>query len=152
MKKISLKINDGALIALLALRLSLGWLFFYSGIIKIFDADWTAAGYLAGAKTFPALFQWFAVPANIGWVNFVNEWGLALVGLLLITGLFVRYASIAGIVLMALYYLPVLAFPYPNAHSFIVDEHIIYILVLLFFVFSGAGTVYGLDGARMQKK
>src|SRR3989344_7701960 len=112
MKKISLKIDDGALIALLALRLSLGWVFFYSGIIKIFDAEWTAAGYLAGAKTFPALFQWFALPANIGWVNFMNEWGLTLVGLALITGLFVRYASLGGILIMVLYYLPILQFPY----------------------------------------
>ena len=148
MKKISLKIDDGAIVALLALRLSLGWLIFYSGIIKIFDADWTAAGYLAGAKTFPALFQWFALPANIGWVDFVNEWGLTLVGLALITGLFVRYASIAGIVFMVLYYLPILAFPYPNAHSFVVDEHVIYALVLSFFAFTDAGKVYGLDGRR----
>ncbi len=148
MKKISLKINDGAIIAVLALRLSLGWLFFYSGIIKIFDADWTAAGYLAGAKTFPALFHWFALPANIGWVNFVNEWGLALVGLLLITGLFVRYAAIAGVVLMILYYLPILAFPYPSAHSFLIDEHVIYALALFFLFWSDAGKVYGLDNHR----
>ena len=148
MKKISLKIDDGALVALLGLRLSLGWLFFYSGIIKIFAADWTAAGHLAGAKTFPALFHWFALPANIGWVNFVNEWGLTLVGFALITGLFVRPASIAGIVLMALYYLPILALPYPNAHSFIVDEHVVYALVLSFFAFTDAGKVYGLDGRR----
>ena len=148
MKKISLKIDDGAIVALLALRLSLGWLIFYSGIIKIFDADWTAAGYLAGAKTFPALFHWFALPANIGWVDFVNEWGLTLVGLALISGLFVRYASIAGIVFMVLYYLPILAFPYPNAHSFVVDEHVIYALVLSFFAFTDAGKVYGLDSRR----
>ena len=127
----NLKIDDGAIVALLALRLSLGWLLFYSGIIKIFDADWTAAGYLAGAKTFPALFQWFALPSNIGWVNFVNEWGLTLVGLALITGLFVRYASVAGIVFMVLYYLPILDGAHPNAHSLIVDEHIVYIAALL---------------------
>ena len=58
MKKLSLKIDNGALIALFALRLSLGWLLFYAGITKVFDTSWSAAGYLAGAKTFPALFQW----------------------------------------------------------------------------------------------
>ncbi|MBI3020263.1 MAG: DoxX family protein [Parcubacteria group bacterium] len=146
MKKISLKIDDGAIVALLALRLSLGWLFFYAGITKIFDADWTAAGYLAGAKTFPALFHWFALPTNIGWVDFVNEWGLTLVGLALLTGFFVRYASIVGALFMILYYLPALAFPYPNAHSFIVDEHVIYALALSFLAFTDAGKVYGLDG------
>ena len=148
MKKISLKIDDGAIVALLVLRLSLGWLLFYAGITKIFDADWTAAGYLAGAKTFPALFHWFALPVNIGWVNFVNEWGLALVGLLLLLGLYTRYAAIAGVVFMALYYLPVLDFPYPNAHSFLVDEHVIYALVLFFLAFTESGRVYGLDSRR----
>lgn len=148
MKKFSLKVDDGALVALLALRLSLGWLFFYAGITKVFDADWSAAGYLKAAKTFPALFQWFATPANIDWVNFVNEWGLTLIGLALLLGLFVRWASFAGVFFMALYYLAGLNFPYPNEHSFIVDEHIIYLFVFLFFAFSNAGIFYGLDARR----
>ena len=153
MKKLqSLKIDDGALVALFALRLSLGWLFFYSGITKVFDASWSAAGYLAGAKTFPALFQWFASPANIGWVNFLNEWGLTLIGAALLAGLFVRLASFAGVLLMALYYLSALDFPYPNAHSFIVDEHVIYALILFFFAFSNAGVFYGLDARRQSEK
>ena len=148
MKKFSLKIDDGALIALLGLRLSLGWLFFYAGITKVLNVDWSAAGYLANAKTFPALFQWLASPANIGWVNFLNEWGLTLIGLALLAGLFVRFASYAGVLLMALYYLAGLEFPYPNANTFIVDEHIIYAFIFLFFAFSNAGVFYGLDARR----
>jgi len=34
--------------------------------------------------------------------------------------------------MMVLYYLPILDFPYPNANSFIVDEHIIYAAALMF--------------------
>ena len=53
---------------------------------------------------------------------------------------------------MALYYLPILDAPYPDAHSFLIDSHIIYILVLFFFAFSHAGEVYGLDGRNLFKK
>ncbi|OGZ12191.1 MAG: hypothetical protein A3D67_00780 [Candidatus Lloydbacteria bacterium RIFCSPHIGHO2_02_FULL_51_22] len=152
MTKHSYKVTDGAIAALLALRFSLGWIFFYSGITKILDPEWTAAGYLASAKTFPALFDWFALPLNIGWVNFANEWGLTLIGLALIVGFGVRAVSFAGALLMALYYLPILDAPYPDAHSFLIDSHIIYILVLFFFAFSHAGEVYGLDGRNLFKK
>ena len=75
------------------------------------NPNWSAAGYLNNAKTFPGLYQWFASAGNIGWINFVNEWGLTLVGAALIFGLLVRWASIGGIFLMILYYLPILQFP-----------------------------------------
>ena len=55
--------------ALVALRVSLGLLFLYAGITKVLDSSWSAEGYLKSAKTFPELFQWFAAPGNIEWVN-----------------------------------------------------------------------------------
>src|SRR3989344_6670020 len=152
MEKILLKINDSALISLFALRLALGWLFFYAGITKVFDPEWSAAGYLGAAKTFPALFHWFALPANIGWVNFLNEWGLTLVGVALLLGVSVRLASLAGAFIMTLYYLAPLQFPYPDPPSFVVDEHVIYALLLLLFAFSRAGSVYGLESRLFGQK
>ena len=126
----------------------MGWLFFYAGITKILNPEWSAAGYLGSAKTFPELFSWFATPANIGWVNFVNEWGLTLIGVALILGIFVRWASLGGIVLMALYYFPVLDFPKIGDHSFIVDEHVIYALALWVLWAGDAGRFLGLDKRR----
>lgn len=126
-------------------RVALGILFFYAGITKVLNPDWSAAGYLNSAKTFPGLYQWFASAGNLGWINFVNEWGLTLVGLALITGLLVRWASVGGMIIMALYYLVVLQFPYVGEHSFLVDEHIIYISVFLILFISNAGTFWGLD-------
>lgn len=76
--------------------------------------------------------------------NFVNEWGLTLLGVSLILGIGVRLSSILGALLMLLYYIP-LGFPYPNASSFIVDQHIIYIFVLLYFSALRAGRVWGLE-------
>ncbi len=131
-------------------RVALGVMFFYAGITKVINPSWSAAGYLNSAKTFPELFQWFASAGNLGWVNFMNEWGLTLVGLALIVGLLVRWASIGGILLMILYYLVILQFPYVGANSFLVDEHIIFISVFLIFIASNAGTFWGLD-SMLQK-
>lgn len=125
-------------------RLAIGWLIFYAGITKILDPAWTAAGYLANAKTFPGFYGWFASPANIDWVNFLNEWGLTLIGISLILGLGVRLSSILGALLMLLYYFPVLEFPKVE-HGFIVDDHLIYAVILLFFAAVRAGRYYGLD-------
>lgn len=131
--------------AILLLRLVLGWLYFYAGITKVLNPDWSAAGYLKGAKMFPEFYQWLTTGAILPIINFVNEWGLTLLGVSLIFGIFVRFSSFLGIILMALYYLPILDFPYPNPHSFLVDEHIVYILVLLVFITARAGRIWGLD-------
>lgn len=132
-------------LALFLTRISLGWLFFYSGIIKVMGPQWSAAGFLKGAKTFAAFYQWLAQPAIIPAVNFVNAWGLTLLGVSLILGVFVRFSSVLGALLMLLYYFPNLVFPYPNTNAYIVDQHIIYIFVLLFFSAVRAGRTWGLD-------
>ncbi|MCE9586353.1 DoxX family protein [Candidatus Uhrbacteria bacterium] len=133
-------------IALFALRLSLGWMYFYAGITKFMDPNWSAAGYLKGTKTFSFLFQGMLDPSIIPIVNFLNEWGLTLLGISLLVGCLVRFSSYAGVGLMALYYLAILDFPYPNAHAFLVDEHIIYIAALLALVAFDAGRYWGVDG------
>ncbi|MDP3771027.1 MAG: DoxX family membrane protein, partial [bacterium] len=114
---------------LILLRITMGWLFFYAGITKVLDPAWSAAGYLRGAKTFTSLYQWFASSGNIGWVNFVNEWGLTLLGISLILGIGVRLSSVLGVALMLLYYFPILEFPRVG-HGYLVDEHVVYAFAL----------------------
>lgn len=128
------------------LRVFTGWLMFYAGITKILNPQWSAAEYLVNAKTFPGFFAWFAGPDVLPITNFLNEWGLTILGASLILGVFVRLTSIFGVALMLLYYFPILDFPYPTPHSYIVDEHIIYAAVLLFFAAIRAGHVWGLEG------
>jgi thiosulfate dehydrogenase [quinone] large subunit len=133
-------------ITLFLLRVSLGWIFFYTGLTKVITPGWSAGGFLSNAGTFPAFFHWLTRPDILPAVNFLNEWGLLLLGVSLILGIFVRFSSFFGAILMVLYYLAQLKFPYPNASSFIVDEHIIYIFLLLYFLAVRAGKVWGLDG------
>lgn len=127
------------------LRLSLGWLFFYSGLTKVMDKTWTAKPFLEAAKTWPELFGWLASPDNIGWVNLVNSWGQLLIGAALILGIFVGVAAFAGFLLMLLYYLPILDFPRVGEHGYLVDEHIIYALALVLLIRLRAGRFFGLS-------
>lgn len=123
----------------------MGWLFFYAGITKVLNPNWTSAGYLKAAKTFTGFYQWLASPAMLPTIDFLNKWGLTLIGAALILGLFVRFSSVIGAGMMILYYLPILTFPYIGANSYIVDDHIIYAAAFLVLAAFRAGHAYGLD-------
>lgn len=132
-------------VSLVGLRVTLGWFMFYAGITKVLDPAWSAEGYIKGAKSMVWFYQWLLAPNILPTVNFLNKWGLTLLGISLILGLFVRWSSAAGIVLMVLYYIAILDFPYPDAHSYLVDQHIIYSFVLFLFIIFRAGQVWGFD-------
>ena len=123
----------------------MGWMFFYAGITKVLNPQWSAAGYLKSAKTLPSLYAWFASSDVLPVINFINKWGLVFLGVSLLLGIFVRLSSFFGGMLMVLYYLVVLNFPYVGEHSLIVDEHIIYIAGLCVLHCFAAGQGWGLD-------
>ncbi len=133
------------------LRMIIGWLFLYAGLTKLGNPEWTAAGFLKGAKTFPALYHWLGSEANIGWVDFLNQWGLTFVGAGMITGFLTRIAALGGVLIMALYYLPRLDFPYLE-NAFLVDQHVIYALVFALMFATRAGQYWGLDKYLKTKK
>ena len=92
---------------LVILRLLIGWHFLYEGLVKLFSSSWTAYPYLMDSRGFLAdFFHTIAENAEfLAFSNYVNIYGLTLVGLGLILGCFSRYASIGGIVFLSLYYL-----------------------------------------------
>ena len=137
--------NRGLKISVLLLRLALGVLYFYAGLVKVLDPKWSAAGYLKSAQTWHGFYAWLAAPANIGWVNFINEWALTLLGLALLLGLGVRLAAPLGALLMLLFYVPILHFPYVGTNFYLVDEHVVFILCLSILYFTRAGEYFGLD-------
>jgi len=137
--------------ALTLTRVSLGWLMFYAGITKVMNPAWSAEFYLKGAKTFGGFYNWLLSSSLMPAVNLTNAWGLTLLGISLIVGLGVRLSSMLGAVLMLLYYFPVLSFPYVGEHSYIVDDHIIYALLLVFFAAARVGRIWGLDKLHGMK-
>lgn len=135
--------NTKQKLALFALRITMGWMFFYAGITKVLNPEWSAEGYLKGAKAMTGLYQLLLSPEVLPIVNFVNAWGLTLLGASLILGILVKVSAPLGMILMLMYYLA-LGLPYPNPHAYIVDEHIIYIAGLFTLVAFDAGKFWGL--------
>jgi len=137
--------NKNIELAVFLLRVGMGWILTYAALDKLFNPEWSAKGYMMGAKTFTGFYHWLASGSNIGWVNFLNEWGVLLLGLALLFGIFTRWASWGGILLMLLYYLPILKFPYAGEHALLVDEHVIYALAFFLLFAVDAGKFWGLD-------
>ena len=132
--------------SLFILRITMGWMFLYAGITSISNSAWSAAKYVGGAKSFVDLYQWFLSPQVLPVVDFMVKWGLTMLGISLILGLFVRLSSYLGMLLMFLFYLPILNFPMVGANSYLVDQHIIYMAALLLLASCRAGHVWGIEG------
>jgi hypothetical protein len=64
-------------------RIAIGWHFLYEGISKIIASGWSSAPYLAGSRwIFAPLFHAMAESSAVtGVVDFLNIWGMILVGL-----------------------------------------------------------------------
>jgi len=147
------KISNLQLSALVILRMLIGWHFLYEGITKVINPYWTSAGYLSESKwIFSGLFQ--AIVANPGAlkvVDFLNEWGLILIGFALIAGFLTRIATIAGIVLLMLYYFATppfvgLSYSFPTEGSYlIVNKTLIEAAALFVLAQFPTGTKIGLD-------
>ena len=132
------------------IRVAIGWHFLYEGLIKLFADHWSAASYLNNTHGFlSGFYHWLAAsPVSLGVVDFLNVWGLILIGLALFLGLFSRWASIAGAVLLILYY-----FAYPPfgisliggaGTSYIINSLFIETAILIFlFCYKEKG--YGMD-------
>lgn len=132
------------LISLVALRMAIGWHFLYEGMVKVLNPSWTAKAYLldSGGWLKNVFFGIANNKALLQTSDFLNAWGLTLIGLSLVLGILGRAASIAGMVLLALFYLSHPAFPgieylFPlDGSYFIINKTLIEFFALyLLFVF-----------------
>lgn len=132
------------------LRVSLGWIMLYAGITKVLDSSWTAKGYISQTKIFANFYSAFLTPSSLPIIDFLNKWGLVLIGISLILGIFVRFSAPFGAMLMILYYFPALNFPYAagGKNYYVIDYHIIFALTFLLFAIIDVGKYWGLDYYR----
>lgn len=145
---------------LVALRIAIGWHFLYEGLVKIFDSSWTSSGYLIDSKGFLApVFRTIASdPGILRLVDFLNEWGLVLIGTGLILGIFNRVVTISGMALLAFYYLshpPLTGYNYvlpSEGNYFIVDKVLIELIALGVLFSFPSGMILGLDRLICRNK
>ena len=147
------KLSSGPMVAITVLRVAIGWHFLYEGIAKLTSASWSAAGYLKQARgPFAGLFKWLAGEPNLlANADLITMWGLTLVGVLLILGLFTRLASLGGIGFIVLFYLcnpPFVGYFYsiPAEGSYlIVNKNLVELCALVVVLVTGSGRFAGLD-------
>ena len=115
---------------------------------------------------FAGLFKWLAGEPNLlANADLITMWGLTLVGILLILGLFTRLASLGGIGFIVLFYLcnpPFVGYFYsiPAEGSYlIVNKNLVELCALVVVLVTGSGRFAGLDrivhglvGRRLARK
>ncbi|MDR1624651.1 MAG: DoxX family protein [Tannerellaceae bacterium] len=142
-KKVESKVvfNNTQLLLILILKMFIGWHFLYEGIIKLANPAWSAASYLMYSDwIFSGIFHAMADNSTIlAIVNFCNIWGLILIGLALIFGVFTRIAAIGGAALLLLYYTAnppfTIADSMKEGSYMIIDKNLIEMLALILIAF-----------------
>lgn len=151
----SVKVNKRKITLLILMRLSLGWIFLWAFLDKVFGLGYATeagsawldgvsptAGYLEFATSGPlaGIFQSLAGNVVVDWLFMFGLLGL---GIALILGVALRLAGYAGALLMLLMWLSIL----PKENNPFMDEHLIYGLILLAMPLADAGQYFGLGKA-----
>ncbi len=134
-------VNKGAAITLFIVRLALGGLMFEAGLSKLVSG-FSAGGFLANVSG-PFAGFYTAMAANqaaLAAINVLVPWGEMLIGLTILFGAGIRFASFWGIIMMLLYYTASI----PPEQGWI-SQHLIFAAVFLAFMFTGVGYFIGLD-------
>jgi thiosulfate dehydrogenase [quinone] large subunit len=140
-------------ITLVILRILIGWHFLYEGVVKLFDHEWSSYGYLMDSN---GLFSgiYYSLASNdkiIQIIDLMNIWGLILIGVGLMLGLFARFSLISGIVLLSLYYVshpPLADYDYllPREGNYlIVDKNLVEIFAMIVLLFFPTSHIIGVD-------
>jgi uncharacterized membrane protein YphA (DoxX/SURF4 family) len=114
----------------------IGWHFFYEGLAKLFNPNWSASSYLEYSQwLFSGIFHSMAENTGIlAVVDFLNIWGLIFIGLGLLLGTFTRIASISGALLLLLYYTAnppfMTADAFKEGNYMIIDKNLVEMMAL----------------------
>ena len=136
-------------------RLALGWVFLWAFLDKTFglgrgtpaegawiDGGSPTEGFLANAPVGP-FEDFYKGIAGDAWADWLFMAGLLGIGVALTLGVAMRIASASGVLLMVMMWSAVL----PPENNPVVDDHIIYSLVLVALALAGAGRTLGLAKA-----
>jgi len=147
------QINQALPWLLTFVRIVIGWHFLYEGISKISAEAWSSAPYLAGSRwVFGPMFNAMAENGALtAVIDFMNIWGMTLIGAGLILGLFTRWASAGGAIMLLFYFLAYPPFPgymfgVPVEGSYLwVNRNLIELFILTAFIFVAPGYLYSID-------
>jgi uncharacterized membrane protein YphA (DoxX/SURF4 family) len=138
--------------AALLIRIMIGWHFLYEGMVKLLDPRWSSGPYLMQSRWLLSdFFHWMAQnPAVLQVVDYLNIWGLILIGSALILGIFTRVACFTGVLLLGLYYVAnppfgAYGFGISEGHYLFVNKTLIEMAALVLLGLFPAEALIGLD-------
>lgn len=148
------------LYGLVILRVLIGWYFLYEGLAKVFTPKWTAYGYLMDSQgVFAPFFRMIAENQSMmAAADFINIWGLTLVGVMLILGLLEKASYIGAALFLILYYLshpPLLHMEYllPTEGSYLwVDKNLVMLAAVAVLYFFPTAMRIGIDRIMLKNK
>lgn len=99
--------NRLEVLTIFILRVLIGWHLMYEGLVKLMDPEWTSMSFLLQSRGIMYGFSHWVVQNEevLRIVDILNIWGLLLIGLGLILGLFTRISAWSGALLLLTYYL-----------------------------------------------
>lgn len=143
--------------AIIGARVVMGWTLFQGGVTKLItyldgdpETNWTAAGFLANAipEGNPFMGMWGGM-AGDPLIDLLVMWGLTLTGLGLMLGALVRWNAFWGAVIMLFFWAASLEGGLleglPLANGWVIDDHIVYAMLLFGLGAIGAGRILGID-------
>jgi thiosulfate dehydrogenase [quinone] large subunit len=141
-----------------AIRLSLGWVFLWAFLDKVFglghetpskgawiNGGHPTMGFLKNAAVGPFADFYHGI-AGAAWADWLFMLGLLGIGVALIAGVAMRFAAYAGALLLVLMWTAVL----PPANNLFMDDHLIYAMTLVALMLLSAGKSLGF-GQQWEK-
>ena len=135
------------------LRLIMGWIFLWAFVDKVFGLGFATTpdkAWLLGVSPTSGFLKFgvhgpfagfYQSLAGIPLVDWLFMLGLLFVGVAFISGIFMRLASISGVAMLFLMYTAIGISP---ANNPFIDDHIVYILVMIILVLTNSGQFLGL--------
>lgn len=145
--------SNWQIIALTVLRVLIGWHFLYEGLYKVISPAWSSRSYLESSTgPFATVFRSLAeTDALLQVADFLNIWGLVLIGFCLFIGLFSKISAYLGMILLFFYYISFppfgdsYSFAYVDGNYWIVNRNLIEIVSLLILIVFPSSHITGLD-------
>lgn len=139
-------------VAIVLLRIAVGWHFLYEGLVKFTDPFFSAESYLKGSKGVIRFIyeNYMHTPERMYWLDTINITALLVVGTGLLFGIAIKTSAHLGMLFLLLCYCaypPFSGEDSPGGSFFIVDRNLIEFLVLFFIAQTSAAQNFSISKA-----
>lgn len=138
---------------ILFFRVAMGWIFLHAGLGQVLAPHFSIVPFLSHTKTFHGFFAVFTSPDIAALVGVLVSWGQVLIGISLFFGAFVPVSAPFGILLMVLFWLAHMDWPFNDGRFYVfVGPDLLFAGIVLLLLIKRAGHVFGLDAIVLRRR